>query len=394
MLVKQNKIALILFLAPFVFSFAFGLDIYIPVVPEIKEAFHTSSFMVQMTLSLFMLTVAIGQLVIGPLSDQLGRLKTSLISIVIFIIGSLMCVLAHSIGVLILARIICAFGACGMLVIAYTMIRDLYSGSEFAQMYSWLNAAIGVSPTFAPLIGGILATYYGWRAVFWFLAIMGIMILISTIFIRQETLPVSARQKVDSKILLRYWSIVKSPRFIKNALCTAFGVSICFCFFSISPFILITLLHVSVKTFGLYFALFGLAVGVGGYLAGYIIGKKGIEFTVFVAIFLMILGGLLMLLTNLILGLHIATFLFSMVLSCTGAIFICGACASTAMEPFGKIAGTASAVLQAIQFSLASLIGSILLHFPVVSTIPYSILIILSGGMCFLLTRGELNKNE
>ena len=108
---QHNKFLLILILAPFVFSFAFGLDIYVPIVPEMQRVFHTTPFMVQLTLSLFLLINGVGQLFIGPLSDQFGRYRIITLSGVLFIVGSVLSALSVDIGMLIVARMLCTLVA-------------------------------------------------------------------------------------------------------------------------------------------------------------------------------------------------------------------------------------------------------------------------------------------
>jgi len=127
---NKSKLVVAFILAPFVFSFAFGLDIYIPIVPEMQQVFHISQFMVQMTLSLFLMGTAIGQVLFGPLSDRFGRHRVAMFSSALFTLGALGCALSNDITFLLINRVICALGACGMFVIAFAIIRDLYSGDD------------------------------------------------------------------------------------------------------------------------------------------------------------------------------------------------------------------------------------------------------------------------
>lgn len=383
---QHNKFILILILAPFVFSFAFGLDIYVPIVPEMQRVFHTTPFMVQLTLSLFLLINGIGQLLIGPLSDQFGRYKIITLSGVLFIIGSVLSALSVDIDMLIAARMLCALGACGLLVVAFAIVRDLYSGNESAYMYSFLNGAIGISPTFAPIIGGYLAVAFGWQAVFWFLAALGILVLLTTYFFISETLPHENRQRVGRNIFQRYWSVFRQRSFLVYATFAGFGITIFFSFFSVSSFIIINLLHVAVQHFGYYFAVFGLVILCGGFITGLVVVRIGINKTIFYGVILMLLGGVLMLLSDIYLGLHLATFLVTTAIACFGASFLAGAAAAGVMEPFPHMAGTAAAGLGAMQFIISSLIGTLLMHWPVTSSTSYAICIISVGIAALLLS--------
>ena len=131
---NRKPLATVAVLAPFIFSFALALDIYVPSIPSIREIFATNAFVVQLTVSIFMLMTGIGQLLVGPLSDHFGRRKIALCSVAIFTLGSFLCALAPSISFLIMARVIQAMGACGMMVVAFAIVRDLYSGNDCARI--------------------------------------------------------------------------------------------------------------------------------------------------------------------------------------------------------------------------------------------------------------------
>lgn len=369
--------ALVLILTPFVFSFAFGLDIYIPIVPQMTEIFDTTPSMIQLTLSLFLLITGIGQLIIGPLSDQFGRRKTFYASSFLFAIGSLVCANSGHISLLITGRVISAFGACGMLVNSFALVRDLYGGNKGAKIYSFLNGAIGISPTFAPIIGGYLSFYFGWQSVFIFLMAIGIFGLIVTNFFIEETLEPKERVKIDEAILKRYLTILTNRQFIIYALIGGCAESVFFCFFSISPFMIIDLHGIPTHEFGYYFAVFGLVIGLGGFLSGKLTERYGIQKTIVLGIGLMFLGGFSMLAWDYFQALSLAGFLLPMAIACTGAMFLVGGTASMALQPFASIAGTASAAFGALEFGIASIVGSLLMLFPVVSTVPYAIFIVI-----------------
>lgn len=377
----------VLILAPFVFSFAFGLDIYIPVVPQMTEIFETTQMLVHLTLSLFLFTTGLGQLWIGPLSDRYGRKPVFYAASACYAAGALMCAAAPGIVWLIAGRFVCSLGACGMLVTSFAMVRDIYANKDSARMYSFLNGAIGISPTFAPIIGGYLALYFGWQSVFVFLAIVGVFAIVVTRVCVEETHPEEKRIRVSKAVFKRYLDIFTHPQFLVYSLIAGLAEGIFFCFFSISPFIIIGLLGVPTHYFGYYFAVFGAVIALGGLGSGKVIEKAGIPTTVAIGIACMIMGGICMLAWYYLATLSLAGFLIPMVLACTGAIFVVGAAASAALEPFAALAGTASAGFGAATFSLSSLMGGLLMLFPVASTVPYGIVITLAGLLSWLVFR-------
>lgn len=366
----------ILILTPFVFSFAFGLDIYIPIVPQMSQIFYTTPAMVQLTLSLFLLMTGLGQLFIGPLSDQWGRKRVFYLSSFFYAVGSIGCALSTTIYELIAARLVCSIGACGMLVTSFAIVRDLFSNEQSAKMYSFLNGAIGISPTLAPIIGGYLSFYFGWKSVFYFLASIGFFALFITRYFIQETLSMEKRIKLDRAIFKRYIQICSHREFMIYSLLAGLAEGVFFCFFSISPFIIIDRLGIPTHIFGYYFAIFGSVIGVGGFVSGKLIEKVGVLQTIKLGILLMFFGGVSMLVWSHLGGLSLEGFLFPMVIACTGAMFLIGSSASLALEPFPLIAGTASAAFGAIEFTISALAGSILMLYPVHSTIPYGLAIV------------------
>lgn len=378
---KHQPLALSFILASFVLSFACGLDIFIPIVPQMTQIFNTTPALVQLTMSLFLLTTGIGQLFIGPLSDQWGRKKIFYASSLLFAFGSLGCAFSTHISWLIIARIVSSVGACGMLVTSFALIRDLFSSDESAKMYSFLNAAIGISPTFAPILGGYLAVNFGWQSIFYFLMTLGFYSFLMTHFYVEETHAKDKRTIVTAAIFKRYWEIFNNRQFIVYAMIAGFADSVFFCFFSTAPFLIIEILGVPTEQFGYYFAIFGLVISLGAVLGAKIIEKWGLLKTIKTGITFMALGGFWMLIWHASAPLSLASFLCPMILACLGAIFLVGSAASAALEPFPLIAGTASAAFGSIEFGISAVSGAILMLFPVTSTIPYGILIILMAAL-------------
>ena len=299
---KQYKThQLIFILTPFVFAFAFGLDIYIPVIPQMTEIFNTTPALIHLTLSLFLLITGVGQLFVGPLSDQFGRKKIFYISSFLFMAGSFFCAISGHIYALILSRALSSFGACGMLVTSFALVRDLYHEEESAKMYSLLNGAIGISPTFAPIIGGHLSHYFGWQSIFIFLSLIGLSALLVTKYFIHETLSLEKRVKINSSIFKRYKNIFSNKQFLIYASLAGFAEAVLFCFFSISPFIIIGLHGVATKDFGLYFAVFGAVIAFGGFCSAFLIQRFGLRNTIYIGITLMFLGGISMLSCNFVL---------------------------------------------------------------------------------------------
>lgn len=366
---KDSKILpTVLLLSPFVFSFAFAMDIFIPAIPQMKEALNTTQADVQLTLSLFMLAAGLGQLWLGPASDHYGRRRVMLLSAVAFILGSGLCALANSIQILFVARIIQSFGGCGMLVVAFAIIRDKFSGNEAAKAYSFLNCGIGMSPLFAPIIGSYLLHWFNWRAGFIFLTLMAGIIIVIAIFRIKETLTPEHRSRINRSVFLRYWQICKNRAFIMYGFCSITGMIVFFVFFSTSPYIIIKLLGIAERDFGYYFFMVGLAFFLGSLVCGKIAGRMGVCFVAVTGTSLLLLAGIAMWLWYHMEGISIAQYIIPCILAGFGGSFMMGAGAAGAMEPFKKMAGSAAALLGCLQFLFAAVVGTYLMHWPINST--------------------------
>jgi len=370
---RHNTFNTIMILGPAVFVFAFALDIYIPVLPQLHRIFHANQEQLQLTLSLFMLTIAVGQLIFGPLSDQIGRLKPTVGAAIILCVGTILCATASSITTLYFGRIVQAFGCCGLLIGAYAIVRDAFSGNDSARIYAYLNCFISISPLFAPLIGGYLDYYFGWRAVFLGLLALGLVTLLIICVMYHESHALANRQPLRWDIFKRYLRILSQRDFRFYTLSAGMGISVYFTFFSVSPYIIITVLHVPSEHFGIYFSVLGVTLIIGSLLCGRLVQKCGVIKTLIFGILCILIGGISMTIWYLALGLSLGGFLIPFAIAGFGAALAIGAGQGGAMEPFPMIAGTAAALFGAIEFTCCGIGGFIVLHWPMLSPLPLSL---------------------
>lgn len=364
-------------LGPLIGSVALGMDVYVPAIPHIQQLLHTHQFQVQLTLSLFLLISGLGQLFIGPITDWLGRQKIMFAGILIFIAGSLACAASQNITQLIVARLFEGLGGCAMNVVAFAIVRDISSGRDSARTYSYLNVVVALSPLFAPFIGAYLDLTWGWRSLFLFLAFLGGMGLMIAMCFIPETLPPSKRHALDKRLPQHYWAIFKHPVFSRYAFCAGAGLAVFFTFFSTSSFILIKCLKISEEQFGFYFAVLGMTMLIGSLLAGQLLKTLSSRKTILIATLLLGLGGISMLAGQLLFGVTLIGYIGPMALMGTAGAFFMGAGTGGALEPFGDRTGTATALLGCLQFLIGSLIGSVVMLWPVTTTTPFAIAAIL-----------------
>ncbi len=390
----QNPRLLVGTLSPMVLAFALALDLYAPTIPHITQYFHTSATVIQLTMSLYVLCCGVTQLIIGPLADQMGRRISSIFTTILFTLGTLLCAVAQSPTQLIIFRLIQAAGAVGMLVVAFAIVRDCFSGAKSGRMYSYLNGVIAFSPLFAPFIGSALDIHFNWRAIFWAMSIVSMIAIFAIILFLPETLAKSQRKPINRQFFKEYNTILCHPVFAYYTLSSAISFCYFFIFSSTSPYLIIEQLHIPEVKFGFYFAFMGISYLIGSVLSGICVGRIGIFKTVLSGFFISLLGGIIMLIWYLFSGLTVNNFIWPMLLIGIGGSFGVGAGTAGAMEPFGQKAGSAAALNGASRFASAAVIGFVILIKKVSSTLPLCIpAIIFSsiGILIFLINRKRLS---
>ena len=381
---KRTTLATILLLAPFIFTFAFALDVYLPSIPTIRVYFGVSPFLMQLTVSIFLLITGIGQVLFGPISDQHGRRWIIISGVVIFLLGSLLAIISPNIYVFIAARAIEGLGACCMMVATFAVVRDLYSGDDTAKIYSFLNSTIALSPLIAPTIGGYLAKWYGWRAGFVFLSLMAVLIAVVALIKLDETLPKERRVKMSRNLFCNYLTVLKHKQFLMYTFCASAGFACFLTFFSVSSYIIIKLLGVAEQHFGFYFAFIGLIFFISSLIAGALAKKVGTYQTVLLGTALVVLAGCVMLLWYYFAGLSMLGFMGPMMIMGLGGAMLMGAGAGGAIEPFPQMAGAASAVFGGCQFVFAFIVSTLVLEWKVTSTIPLGLTMLVLGVLSLL----------
>ncbi len=253
-----------------------ALNIFVPSMPGIVEALETNAERVQLTLSLFLAAVAVSQLVLGPLSDMFGRRPVVLAGTAIFVVASALCGLANSIDMLILGRALQAAGGCAGIVLARSIVRDLYERDRAASMIGYVTAGMAIAPLFAPAIGGVLDQYFGWRASFFFVTALGVMVLIAAWIDLNETNFNRGRGGGFSKLFNGFIVLSRYPLFWAHALTLTFASAVFFGFLGGAPFISSRVLGLSPSGYGFYFALIAVGYMAGNFVSGRYAERIGI----------------------------------------------------------------------------------------------------------------------
>lgn len=239
-------------------------DMYLPAFETIRHEFATTQTLISLSLSIFLLGMALGQLIYGPLSDRVGRKKMLFVGMTIFIISTAIISVSNSIELFLLARFGQALGACAGTVIWQAVVIDRYQGQSSERVFATIMPLVALSPALAPLLGAGLEEYFGWRSIFVVLVVIGLALSFATMR-QQESAPLAKKQeKLSSQLARDYKQIIKSKKFMGNMLVFAACSAAFFAYLTGSPFIM-TAMGYSGADIGLSYLPQTVAFLVGGY---------------------------------------------------------------------------------------------------------------------------------
>ncbi len=230
------------------------IDMYLPALPKIADDLSVSSSVVQLTLTGTLAGLALGQLIVGPLSDSLGRRRPLMAGIVLHIAASLLCVLAPSLAVLGLARVLQGAGAAAAMVVAIAVVGDLFADNAAATVLSRLMLVLGVAPVVAPSLGAAVLLHGSWHWVFAALVVLaGVLLLVAALAL-PETLPPSHRRPLRVRgIAATYVELLRDKRFVILVLVAALGMSGLFAYIAGASFVLQGIYGLDQQAFALVF---------------------------------------------------------------------------------------------------------------------------------------------
>lgn len=333
----------------------FATNILLPSLPSIAKSLNVSTAAVASTISVYLAVFAFGQLVVGPLSDRYGRWKPVVIGLSLFVAGSVWCLFATDLPMLLVGRTIQALGACCASVLSRAIARDLLSGEDLTRALAFIMVAMSAAPGFSPLIGGLLEATLGWRSEFFAVGIFGT--IVAAVFLRYvgETHRPEATTSIRPDAIARvYWGLATDIRFIAPAGTIGLFMGALFAVFSGSPRVMIDEFGMSPIQLGLFFAGTVFVVFAAGMVAPRLAKKIGHVRATIVGIVIATIGGALLL------GAHFLPhtfwgYLLPILVFLAGFGMVSPLVTATTLQPFGDRAGSASALLGFIQMGGASI---------------------------------------
>lgn len=280
--------ALALILAALAMIGPFTIDTYLPSFPFIGADLQATPAQMQQTLSLYLFTLALMTLFHGTLSDSFGRRPVILASLAVYVLTSMGCALATSLPQLLFWRAIQGLAAGAGIIVGRAIIRDSFSGHEAQRLMSLVTMIFGIAPAIAPVIGGWLQDLFGWRTIFWFLAMYGVVLFFAAMRRLPETHPAAARQPFQARPLLRnYLRLGSDPKLVLLCLVIAFNFSGFFLYVVSAPAVIYDLLRMSEKDFAWLFVPGISGVMFGAFLSGRLAERLSPRRTVFVGYLIM-----------------------------------------------------------------------------------------------------------
>jgi MFS transporter, DHA1 family, multidrug resistance protein len=334
----------------------FSIDTYLSGFPDIAADLKVSVDVVSYSLASFFIGISLGQMLYGPLLDRFGRKIPLTIGLVIYVLASVGCAVATSIETLIALRFVQALGGCVGMVAPRAIVRDSFPVKESAKIFSTLILILGVSPIIAPTIGSYMITSFGWHSVFWLQAFVGFLLFLSVVFVLKES------RKPDQNLSLRpdhitktFWNIFQNPQFFTYAFASAMVSGGLYAYVSGSPFVFLKIFKVTELQYGWIFGFLAAGLILSSQLNNLALRKYSSEQIMRVALNVQTCLGLILCAASVFdfLTLWSAILFIFLFLSCQGFSFPNASALS--LSPFSKEAGSASALMGALQMGIGSL---------------------------------------
>ena len=265
-----------------------GMHLIIPALPDTARALGVSAGMVQLTITLYLIGLAIGQLVYGPISDRFGRRPVLLAGLALFTVAGMASAAAPNAWMLVIARILQSIGACAGLVLGRAIVRDSATPDRAAAQLAMLTLVMSAAPAIAPVLGGYATAWLGWRAAFALLAIIGGVTLVLALLLLPETNATQASARAS--MLVGSLRLFRSRAFCGYVVGGACTTTSFYAFMAASPFMLVNMLHEPTERVGLYYLLLMAGVAAGSLTANRIAGRIRTALALRVANSIAILG--------------------------------------------------------------------------------------------------------
>ncbi len=359
-----------------------AIDMYLPSMPTIAKELNVAPGAVQVTLTIYIAGFAIGQLLHGPLSDSFGRKPVLIVGILLFAVGSVVCAITNDVESLKYVRAAQGFAGAAAAVVIQALIRDMFDKEDFARTMSFITLVTMTAPLAAPMLGGHLAEWFGWRSIFWFLALVSALVVVAVIWKIPETLKPENRQPLRFKSTTRnYMRLFVNPVAVSLMFAGAFSFAGMFAFLTAGSFVYIDIYGVSMSQFGYLFGLNIVGLIIMTIINGRIVKKMSSKWMLSFGIMVQLIAGIGLFFGWLadigLWGIIPFVMLYMSMMSTVGSNSM-----AILLSAYPGIAGTASSLAGTLRFGTGSIIGVIVAVLPSDTAWP----MILAMTLCALLS--------
>lgn len=392
--ISLGKRSLTLLLACLIGIIALSIDMNLPAMTELQRIFNADVSSVQLTLSLFLIGFAVGQIICGPFSDRLGRKPVLIVGLIVFTLAGVMCAVSYSLPMLIIGRFIQGIGASVGPIIARAIIRDIFNSEEASSVLSQITQVMIVAPIIAPTIGGILLTSFGWHSIFITLGTCGALLLLVSWRKLPETLPKESIEPQTNSIWRNFGIVLSHRSSLRHILTAAFSYAGMFAYISGSPFVFMDVFGISEERFGFYFAITALAVMIGASINRFFIKRFSSLSLLRYGVYLLLSAGVfLVTLVAFNIG-GLVGVMFPMWFYMLSLGLIQPNATANAMAPHGKLAGVSSSLIGFLQTSGGALTGYLVSVFYNHTPLSLAVTVCVMAILTFLVSERKVLKNK
>lgn len=364
---------------------ALSIDMFLPGLPQIQSDFGTTTSNSQLTLSLFMIGLALGNLFVGPISDAIGRKTPLIVAMSIFTLASIGIIFVDNIWLMVALRFVQGFCGGAGAVISRAISSDLYSGKQLTKFLALLMLVNGVAPVIAPALGGVILSFATWRMVFVILTLFGISMVIGSLFKVPESLEVEERDSPQlGSIFKNFKQLLITPRFVLPMLIQGVTFIMLFSYISASPFITQSIYQMSAQQFSIMFAVIGISLIISSQLTGKMVDYINRQTLLRILTVIQMIGVAVVTMT---LVMHLSMWLlfigFVILVAPVTGVATLGF--SIAMDERTGGNGSASSLLGLVQSLLGGLVSPLVGMMGEDSFIPYITIIVIAGILLIML---------
>lgn len=357
------------------------MALYTPAMPVLAEAFDTSRSMIKLTLTAYFAGFALTQLFCGPLTDAFGRRPVTLAFLLLYLGSTLLATFAPTVEWMIVARTLQGVGAAVGISVSRAIVRDQFTGQTSARIMNAIGTMLAIGPAVSPTIGGLTLEYFGWREIFWFMVVYGLVLMLAVALWMAETNRFIDRANLrPARLVANYLALLRDPQFLRPSLLVGFGIGSIYTLATILPFVLIDRIGLSPSQFG-----FGMMVQSGCFISGTLVTGRllrrvNADRLIPYGLAGLVLASLAMVATNLLLPPSFLGVMLPVGLFAFSLATVLPAAMTASLQGFPQMAGAAASMTGFLQFG-TGILGSLLAAW---LGDPYLAMLIVAPGMPLL----------